>query len=80
MVTKQPRVQLREISVGLRDLDISFTAQLVGHAGGLYLRVPRKEARFWEIQPGDQVQVKLTKLKRETPGSHVPGVNVSGGG
>ncbi len=27
----------------------------------------KRLAEFWEIQPRDQVQVKLTRLKRETP-------------
>jgi hypothetical protein len=61
----RPKTKLTSIPVEFREMDCGFTSQILIDAGCYRLTVPRREVKMWDIMPGDEVAVKITRLKRE---------------
>jgi len=64
MGINEPKNQGPNFSELFRDLELSFVSRVVNTSGALRVHIPARDAAFWDIQAGDQVQVHLTKLKR----------------
>jgi hypothetical protein len=59
------KTKLTPIPVEFRELDAGFSGVVVTDADCLRVTIPRREARMWDIMAGDEIAVKITRLKRE---------------
>ena len=60
------RTQKTEII--LEDLDYASVAPVRSHGGRFYLSIHPRDLAFWNIKPGDEVLVRLVKIKRASQG------------
>lgn len=59
-----PNAQGGEKVAVLEDMDLSMAVPIIKHGGRFYLSVRVRDLAFWDIQPGDIVLMKLTKVRR----------------
>jgi hypothetical protein len=48
----------------VEDVDIAMAVRIVAHGGRFYLSVRPRDIGFWDLKVGDEVLVKITKVKR----------------
>lgn len=56
-VIKQPAIEVR-------DVDIGFPTLVVTNSNSLRVTIPRRAAQMYDIEAGDQVQVKIIRISR----------------
>jgi hypothetical protein len=62
---KSPDSSEGEISEFSKQINLSFTSRISEHSGAFRIRLPRKDAEFYEISPGDVVHVIVDAVKGE---------------
>ena len=62
-----PRERPRTSEVVLQEVDIAIAVRLVAHGARYYLSVRPRDIEFWGLKPGDEVLMKIVKVKRATP-------------
>ena len=69
MVGKSPGSQIPKKVEFRRQVNLAFISRVTEHSGALRLKLPRSEAQFYEIQPGDvcHVVVDVVKGERDAP-------------
>ena len=57
-IIKQPS------AIEVHDVDIGFPALVVTNSNSLRVTIPRRAADMYDLQAGDQVQVKIIRISR----------------
>jgi len=63
---KDQIVEIKRIEVEIKDIQGCFPAQIIARGSSFYVRLDPSFIRFYELQPGDEILVSITKAKRET--------------
>ena len=63
MVKSNPREISRTAEVVLQEVDIALAVRLVAHGARYYLSVRPRDVEFWNLKPGDEVLMKIVKVK-----------------
>jgi len=58
-------VTIKEIEVQFENVQATFPAAISLRGNSYYVRLDPHFIRFYELQPGDQILVTVTKAKRE---------------
>ncbi len=62
MKRKMPLIQQPPIEV--RNVDIGFPTLVVTNSNSLRVTIPRRACEMYDIEAGDQVQVKIIRISR----------------
>ena len=55
------------------DVDLSFAAKLVNRGNQYYVSMHYRDIRFWDLAAGDEVLVKIVKVRRAKRPRHIGG-------
>jgi len=67
-VLKRKERQISEISkleIQIWDIESSFPSPIIARGNSYYVRLDPHFIKFYELQPGDEILVTITKAKRE---------------
>ena len=62
---KDQIVEIKRIEVEIKDIQGCFPVQIIARGSSYYMRLDPSFIRFYELQPGDEILVTITKAKRE---------------
>jgi hypothetical protein len=65
--SERPKTRLSPVPVQVqfREIDAAFTGQVVVDSDCSRVTIPRRECKMWDILPGDEIAVRIIRLKRE---------------
>lgn len=58
--------EISKIEIQIEEITGSFPAPIIVRGNSYYIRLDLDFIRFWELKPGDEILVTVTKAKRET--------------
>jgi hypothetical protein len=64
MPNLNPRAKDKTGVAIIEDVEIAMAVRIVAHGGRYYLSVRPRDVEFWDLQVGDEVLLKITKVKR----------------
>jgi len=63
---KDQIVEIKRVEVEIKDIQGCFPAQIIARGNSYYIRLDPSFMKFYELQPGDEILVTVSKAKRET--------------
>ena len=55
---------IKQTAIEVRDVDIGFPTLVVTNSNSLRVTIPRRACEMYDIQAGDQIQVKIIRISR----------------
>jgi len=59
-----PTIQEREIEVQTLPLKMTIAATVIQHGAQVYVKLPKTQAEYYDIQSGDTLLISLLELRR----------------
>jgi hypothetical protein len=56
--------EIKQLPILVRDGDIGFAALVVTNSNSLRITIPARVMQMYDLQAGDQVQVKIQRIAR----------------
>jgi len=64
MPQKQPIIKELIISAGIEPISADYPAKIIAHGTMYMIRVPMDVIDYFDLQPGDTLQVRLVSVRR----------------
>lgn len=64
MPQTNPKPEVEEKSLSREDVDLAFSVRIVRRGNHFYLSIHDRDVSFWDLLGGDEVLVKIVKVKR----------------